>query len=413
MWWRLLKGMLEPLEKLGTDPKPGLERITRFMNAIGNPQGNYPVILVSGTNGKGSVTAYLSSILREEGYRTGSFFSPHIISPCERIQVDGKWISEAELTEYENIILNEAEKNPITYWEGLAALAYRYFSDKKVDYAVVEVFMGGRYDATNAANPAISIITKIALDHTDMLGKTIEEIAWEKAGIIKGGVAITAEKEALSIIRKEASAKRARFRALNYDFFAEAAEVRDAGNRFNFLGYDFYGGLETRLAGHYQIENAAVAVAAAEEVGVSENAIRAGLAGARHYGRMQVLSRQPLIIADGAHNPDGIGSLAANLHLYDYEKLAIVFAAKNTKDWVRMVSLIAPYAFLFVATEYGEGSVNADEMAKEAGKYTRAIAEKNPAEALNKAKRCGAVLICGSLYLLRTMNERGIINLRQ
>lgn len=405
--------MLEPLEKLGTDPKPGLERITKFMNAIGNPQENYPVILITGTNGKGSVTAYLSRVLQEEGYRTGSFFSPHILSPCERIQIDGKWISEAELMEYENAILNEAEKNPITYWEGLAALAYQYFSDKKVDYAVVEVFMGGRYDATNVATPTISVITKIALDHTDMLGETVEKIAWEKAGIIKGGVAITAEKEVLSIIRKEASAKKARFRALNYDFFAEAVEVCDTGNKFNFLGYDFYGGLETRLVGHYQIENAAVAVAAAEEVGVSENAIRMGLTKTKQYGRMQVLSRRPLIIVDGAHNPDGVGSLAANLHLYDYEKLAIVFAAKNTKDWVRMVSLIAPYAFLFVATEYGEGSVNADEIAKEAGKYTRAIAEKDSGEALNKAKRCGAVLVCGSIYLLQTMNERGIINLSQ
>lgn len=403
--------MLEPLEKLGTDPKPGLERIKKFMAAIGNPQESYPVILITGTNGKGSTTAYLSKILQEEGYRVGSFFSPHIVSPCERIRINDEWISEKELVEYENFVLKEAEKNPITYWEGLAALAYQYFKDKKVDYAVVEILMGGRYDATNVANAQVSVITKVDFDHTDMLGETLDKIAWEKAGIIKGGVAITAAEYGLSIIKKEAEKAGARLRSLGYDFFAETVEITRNGNKFDFLGYEFYKNLETSLVGDYQITNASLAVAAAEEIGVSESAIKRGLKETKHFGRMQLLSEKPLVIADGAHNPDGIGNLVANLHLYDYEKLAVVFAAKKTKDWRKMISLLAPYAHLFITTEYGSESVNADELANEAQKYTKAIVERDLSEALNKAKRFDAVLICGSLYLLRAMHEKGVIAL--
>ncbi|MEM3422590.1 MAG: folylpolyglutamate synthase/dihydrofolate synthase family protein [Candidatus Bilamarchaeaceae archaeon] len=403
--------MLEPLEKLGTDPKPGLERIKKFMDAIDNPQNNYQTILITGTNGKGSTTAYLSQILKEEGYRVGSFYSPHIISPCERIQIDGKWISEKELLDYEEMIVKEAKKNPITYWEGLAALAYQYFNDKNIDYAVVEILMGGRYDATNVANPVISIITKIELDHTEMLGTTYEKIAWEKAGIIKGGSAITAAEYGLSIIKKEAEKTKAHLRSLGEDFFVECVSTNAKGNVFDYLGYDFYSRLQTSLLGHYQITNASLAVAAAEEIGVSEDAIRKGLEKTIHPGRLQVLSQKPLVIADGAHNPDGIGNLVTNLYMFKYENLAVIFAAKKTKDWQKMLELLCPYATIFIATEYGDESVPAEEISKEAKRYTHSVVEKDLKKAFSTAKNTGAVLICGSLYLLRAMQQKGIINL--
>ena len=223
--------MLEPLESLGTEVKPGLDRMKKFVDAIDNPQDDLRVILVGGTNGKGSTTAYLSNILQEDGYKVGSFFSPHTISPRERIQINGEWITEDDLIDYEEDILRISKAGyPITYWEGLTALGYKYFKDKDVDFAVVEVMMGGRYDATNVAHPAISIITNVSRDHTEFLGEEIEQIAWEKAGTIKGNLAITGAEEGLGVIKKEVEETDGRLRSLGRDFFCEKVGISDSGN---------------------------------------------------------------------------------------------------------------------------------------------------------------------------------------
>lgn len=397
----------EKLERYGC--KPGLERITKIMDALGNPQKNLRVILIGGTNGKGSTTAYISSILKEEGYKVGTFISPHTVAPEERFQINGKWIDTKTLEKYENELLELHEKGyDMTLWEAYAAIAYKYCADEKVDFAVIEVMMGGKYDATNIADANISVITNIALDHTEFLGDTVEKIAAEKAGIIKRGVAITgAREETYGIIKQRAREVGVPLRGLGRDFFNEIKKLTQEGTIFDYVGLDAYINLKTSLAGDHQAFNASLAVATAEELGVSEEAIRAGLLNARHPGRLEVVNKKPLIVADAAHNPDGIGNLVANLNLYNYEKLIVVFAAKKSKDWLRMIELLAPHSSLFITTKFDERSVPPEELRERASLFTESTSAEDIKSALKIAiERCrekDMILVCGSIYLLQRL----------
>ncbi|MFA5050263.1 MAG: Mur ligase family protein [Candidatus Micrarchaeia archaeon] len=206
------------LSKLGSTL--GLSRIRKLLKKWGNPQNNFKVILVAGTNGKGSVVAYLSSILKEAGYRTGSFYSPHLIDYNERIKINGEKIPNKLLKKYSREIIKYLDSGgKITLFEAITAIAFRYFSEKRVEYAVMETGMGGRLDATNIANEEIGIITNIGLEHTRWLGKTEGKIAGEKAGIIKKGKVITgARGRALEVIKKTAKRKGKKIFTLGEDF---------------------------------------------------------------------------------------------------------------------------------------------------------------------------------------------------
>ncbi len=395
-------------EKLGKyGSKPGLERITRVMDALGNPQKDLRIIMVGGTNGKGSTSAYISSILREEGYKVGTFISPHTVSPLERYQVNGEWIAKERLDEYEKKMLGLYEKGyEMTMWEAYAAIAYSYFKDEGVDFAVIEVMMGGKYDATNVGDAHINVITNVSLDHTEFLGDSIDKIAKEKAGIIKRGVCITgAEDDAVGMIKKHANSVRVPVRRLGKDFFSELKELEEDRTVFDYIGRNFYLDLKTPLPGDHQAFNGALAVAVAEELGISDESIRGGLEKAKHPGRMQIVNNKPRIVVDAAHNPDGIGTLVANLNLYDYEKLIVVFAAKQTKDWLKMVELLAPHASLFIATTVDERYVEPSELKDKAGTFTESSSRKDVKSALRLAiERCSEkdlIIVCGSIYLLQ------------
>ncbi len=395
-------------EKLGKyGSKPGLERITKVMDSLGNPQNDLRIIMVTGTNGKGSTAAYISSILKEEGYRTGTFVSPHTVSPFERFQINGEWINQEKLEEYEKKMLDLYGKGlEMTVWEAYAAIAYEYFKDEKVDFAVIEVMMGGKYDATNVADAHVSVITTVGLDHTEFLGDNVEEIAEEKAGIIKRGVCITgAGEDVIGIINREAKSRGVELRRLGKDFFKEIKELEPSSSVFDYMGANYYLDLKTSLAGDHQTFNGALAVAVAEELGISEEAIRAGLERAKHPGRMQLVNNEPRIIVDAAHNPQGIGTLVANLNIYDYENLIVVFGAKKTKDWLKMIELIAPHASKFIATKVDEKSVEPAELKDKAGTFTESYERKDLKGALKLAiEKCGEkdlILICGSIYLLQ------------
>lgn len=397
-------------EKLGKyGSKPGLERITKVMNALGNPQKDLRIIMIGGTNGKGSTAAYISSILREEGYKVGTFISPHTVSPFERFQINGGWIDSKKLEEYEKKMLDLYGKGiEMTVWEAYAAIAYDYFRNEKVDFAVVEVMMGGKYDATNVADANISVITTVGLDHTEFLGDNIEKIAEEKAGIIKKGVCITGvDDEVVGIINREARGKGVQLRRLGKDFFKEIKELEPSSSVFDYMGANYYLDLKTSLAGDHQTFNGSLAVAVAEELGISEEAIRSGLERAKHPGRMQMVNNKPRIIADAAHNPDGIGTLVTNLNIYDYDKLIVVFAAKKTKDWMRMTELLAPHASLFISTRVDDGYVDPKEIKKKAGIFTDASAKKDLKSALRqaitKAGERDLIVVCGSIYLLQEL----------
>jgi dihydrofolate synthase/folylpolyglutamate synthase len=392
----------EKLEKFGSIP--GLERIKLLMEKLGNPQNEYKVVLVGGTNGKGSTVTYLSSILGKSGLKTGSFYSPHMKNYQERFQVNNKMIGKKELEKYEKLILDLIDQGmEITMFEALTAIAYKYFADKQVDIAVMEVGMGGEFDATNIARPDLAIITNVELEHTQHLGKSIEEIAKTKAGILKHAkTGITGcSQEALSHIESVKPVK-----SLGRDFFIEPREVNNQHSIFSYLGKQHYSDLELSLLGRHQIDNAALAVAAAEELisSIDEQAIREGLLNADHSARLQVLSKKPLVLLDAAHNPAGIGTLITSLSLFDYDKLIVVFGSRETKNWREMIRLLGMHADTIIANKAKGKSVDPKEITKVASLYTETKVSSDVKGSLKKAKSIAKekdmILVCGSIYML-------------
>ncbi len=387
--------------------KPGLEHTRAICKALGNPQDKMKVILVTGTNGKGSVTSYLASILKEADYKVGAYYSPHLFKYNERFKINGNDISDRELKKYEKEILDLFRQGyDLTLFEALTAIAYKYFADKNCDFAVMEIGMGGTYDATNIASESIAIITNVDLEHTEYLGKTVEEIAKDKAGIIKNKIAITtANGVALAMIKKRAEEKGATLKSLNENFFVKLKTANNKETKFDYVGENFYINLETSLAGRYQAKNAALAVVAAEQLGCEEDAIRKGLKNAKNIGRMQLLGKGPLILADAAHNSHGMKELIANLDLFDYEKLICVFTAMKDKNWHEILKLLAMHCDFLIANEIKNGRCEkAEQLAKEANKYTKAVAIKNVKQSIKFAKKMAKkkdlILICGSIYML-------------
>jgi len=395
------------LERFGI--LPGLGRVERICKLLGSPQDRMKVILVTGTNGKGSVTAYLASMLSCAGHRTGSYFSPHILRYNERLKIDGKEITDEEFRPYEREVLQLHDKGQeMTVFEALTAIAYRYFADKGCEYAVVEIGLGGRYDATNVAKERAAIITNVELEHTEYLGKTISEIAWDKSHIIKNkdGIAVTGcSGDALAKVRERADAVGCMLRALGTDFSFTLTQATMSGNKIDYHGKKERRGLFVPFAGRYQAENAALAIAAAEGLGLDDRSIRSGLGSAAHPGRLQILSKGPLVVVDGAHNPAGIRTIIQNLDLYPRERLVCVFSALEDKDWRGMLSILAPECDAMVINQLrNTRAEKAGKIAEEARKYTKAEVVEDIRQSLSRAKELagkkGMVLVCGSLYML-------------
>ena len=303
---------LESLTVFGI--RPGLERIEKMAAALGNPQKNYATVHVTGTNGKGSVCAMLAEILKADGRRVGLFTSPHLESYCERMKVDG-----ADITAAEFAAVIEAVKNcgvAATQFEVLTAAAFEYFSRAAVDVAVIEVGLGGLYDSTNIITPEISVITNVALEHEKILGD-LKNIARNKAGIIKAGVPCVtgAAGEALEVIRAVAAEKNSALYEVH-----ELADVK------------------INLRGGYQKFNAAVAIKAAEVLGVDEKIIRAGLERVEWAGRFEEIGG---VILDGAHNPHGAAALRESLdEIYPSGRRAWIFGALADKNFDAMIEIL-------------------------------------------------------------------------
>jgi len=361
------------LQRFGV--KLGLENIQRLLAALGDPHRRFTSILVGGTNGKGSTAAFLASILQAADYRVGLYTSPHLLDFTERIRVDGQDIRKAEVArltgELHGIVADRfpaASASPLTarpgshptFFEVTTALTFWHFLRSRVDYAVVEVGLGGRFDATNVLDPQVAVITNIALEHQDHLGKTLGAIAAEKAGIVKaGGHAVTAADapEALATI---AEACRARGAAL-LDVHASCDwQVRDAdrtGQRFllSQAGHPS-GEFAIHLLGRHQVVNAVTAITAARLLRdrgavLPEDAIREGLRRTRWPGRLQCLPGRPLIILDAAHNP--AGARALRIFLEDQRlagRLTLVFGVLQDKDWISMLQELGPLSKQIILT---------------------------------------------------------------
>jgi dihydrofolate synthase/folylpolyglutamate synthase len=299
--------------------KLGLATIKKILKGLDNPQENYACIHVAGTNGKGSVASALASILKFAGYKTGLFTSPHLVRFNERITINNRAIPNQDVvTAYSAVKSVHYGKREPTFFEFSTAMALYEFGRQKVDWAVIETGMGGRLDATNIIKPALSIITNISVEHKEYLGNTIPQIAGEKAGIIKRRTPVVTgvrKKQALSVIDKVAGLKSAPVYRLGKDFKVR----RHASGAFTYYGIDhIWRKLKTALPGNHQVQNAALTLAACEilnrkKIDLPVNSIRTGLAKMQWPGRLEIVSRDPFILLDGAHNLTAARNLAKYL----------------------------------------------------------------------------------------------------
>ena len=301
--------------------KPGLTRTSALLGALGNPHRSFRVLHVAGTNGKGSTAAMTASMLAKQGYRVGLYTSPHLIDFTERIQVNGAPISYDSVAVLTETVRHAAEGHldePPTFFEATTAMAFAHFAEVGVDVGVVEVGLGGRFDATNVVAPLVSVITTIALDHQQYLGDTVEAIAGEKAGIIKHGVPVVVGRigaQPLLVVQTMAAGQEAPCRLLGREFDIQG----ETPARFSYHGVSqHYANLTCPLAGRHQLDNAACALAVlevAQERGIfiSEASVREGLRSVRWPGRLERAGGKPQILLDGAHNPQAADVLASYL----------------------------------------------------------------------------------------------------
>ncbi len=408
----------------------GLERIEALLTALGRPEAGLPIVHVGGTNGKGSVSALAAAILRAAGHRTGLYTSPHLLDVTERVRIDGAPAPRAALARQAARLAPWLTAGAATFFEAMTAVALGAFREAGVDAAVLEVGLGGRFDATNVGQPAVSVITQIDYDHQEFLGRRLEDIAGEKAGIIRGGVALSAAQapEALGVIE-------ARCRAVGVPLLRAGGELRVdvrasdlTGHRLSLRGPGWaYDDLRVALPGLYQPGNALLAIgavrafAAATGLAVPEAAVRAGARDVRWPGRFQVVpggpGRPPLVL-DGAHNPGGAAALAASLrHYFPGRRLGLVLGISADKDRAGILKALAPLASrIYLAPAAHPRATPPAELAAELPPGEAAIELAATAgEALEHALAAAdleVVCVAGSLFLvadaLRWLGARGL-----
>ena len=409
---------------MGAGVRLGLDRVRVFLKALGDPQLAAPVLHVAGTNGKGSVTAMMTGVLRAHGLTVGTYSSPHLQHVNERIAVDGKPISDLQLDQ----LLLEVEQRagqwaaeqdtdaagpPLTYYEAMTVAAFLHFARAQVDVAVVEVGLGGRLDATNVVSPLVTAITSVSLDHTAELGPDIASIAAEKAGILKQGVPMVigpVPREAMRVIRSMAGGLEAPALVWGEDY-----EARGTPRRWRWTqGEREITELQIELAGQHQVENAGVALTAVATLEgllpgfrLNEDAVRIGLRAARHPGRAEWLA--PDLLVDGAHNADGARRLAEMLgRMTRYGRRTLLLGVSEGKDVRSIAAALAPQVDRVFTTRC------AHPRAVEPGDVAAALVGMScpvmPAGAVEEALPLaregeGTVIVAGSLFLVGAVRD--------
>lgn len=315
----------------GSKDIQGLERITKALEGLGNPQDDFKTVHVAGTNGKGSVSSMIASVLKESGFNVGLYTSPYLVDFRERIQVNAKMITRSSIVKLaEEVKEHESE---MTYFEFLTTMAFLYFRKKKVDYAVIEVGLGGRLDATNVITPEISVITNVSNDHEDVLGHGAGNIAYEKAGIIKPAVPVVTAASGEAFVSLWDRAKEMGSRIIKVEDKAIRLDMDESGQKIEIDGRK----MSLPLLGDFQLENSAVAFRTLEEMkkiekNITYKSIKAGFENVKFPGRMQIISKKPMIILDGAHNMAGVKSLCSSIKKMDKGKVISVIGIKRDKD---------------------------------------------------------------------------------
>jgi len=374
----------------------GLDRVRALLRELGNPEITFKSILVSGTNGKGSTGMYLSSILQEAGYKVGTYTSPPLYSNTERILINKEKIPGQEFADLIEQVKPSAEKHNATFFETLTAAAYLHFKGK-IDYAVLEVGMGGRYDATNIVSPEISVITNIELDHTQYLGNTIGQIAAEKAEIVhENSVLVSAEQKpkAASVLKQKCKQTNSHYHQVQDEYptkttnFSLREQIFDAGN---------HKGLHTSLLDFSQPLNAAAAISAVEKInGITEQQIRDGIAKTLWPGRFEIVEDSPLVTLSAAHNPAGFRELEKSLARIPHKRTLTVLGMCGDKDTVTMQKIAEGFSDEVYKTSFGHPrSWQGNRDPKFV--LTEAVGEANPDD---------LVCVCGSIFLISQVRKQ-------
>ncbi len=401
---------LEALKFIHSRPRfaatPTMDRIKRITSSCGNPQRGMRFIHIAGTNGKGSVATMISSILSCAGYRTARYTSPYIVDYRDRFCIDSNMVSErAIITAVEQIkpIVDEmdAEGDLANEFEINTAIGFLVFKAANCDYVVLEVGLGGRFDATNVIDaPELAIITHIDLDHTEILGDTVAKIAKEKCGIIKQGCKVISYPDqytdAMQVIRNASMEN-------NCELIIPEIPNGEStlnGNRFNYRGEEYV----TSLIGAHQIKNAATVICAANVLGINKQYIKQGLKFATIPARQEVLSYKPLVMLDGSHNPDGFTALANTVSSFIKKPNAVIGMLAD-KDVEQSLALIAPhFEHIYTVSVNSPRTLSAETLAEIAGKYCDNVEPINSIESALKNSQNG-LIICGSLYLVSEFRQ--------
>lgn len=398
--------------------KMGLSNIRELLTRLGDPQEEFRSVHVAGTNGKGSVSAMVSSILRAQGYRTGLYTSPHMVDFRERIQLDGTQISRKHLCRLalevqghvQDMCLVRPETCP-TFFEVTTALAFLYFAEMKADWTVVEVGMGGRLDATNVIQPECTVITRIGLEHTQYLGETLGAIAGEKAGIIKEEVPVVSAEEhpeALAVIRAQAEERHARLRLVRegVDYRLLSSDLQGTKVRLCRMGAE----VALPLLGSYQGSNAATAYSVIEALRgrghvISDEAVRTGLGRVRWPGRLELVKRRPNLIFDATHTPQGAEAVARDLARLVPGELFLVMGVLKDKD---LEGVVSPFARLatkaYAVAPLTDRAFTPEEVREVLSRYVPCQLAPSVMEglrlALAESGPEGTILVTGSIYTI-------------
>ena len=408
-------GKLEGLGKFGM--KLGLERISAILEAMGNPQDSLKIVHVAGTNGKGSTSTMISNTLIHAGYKTGLFISPYVLCFRERMQVNAQMISEEDFAEVASYVFDIAEniKVELTQFEIETAIAFEWYKRMQCDFVVLEVGLGGRYDSTNVIKtPLVQVIASISMDHTGVLGDTIEKIAMEKAGIIKGNDTIIypiQKPEAMKVLIDKCNSVKSRYTIPEI----ESLKVLDEGwekKRFIYDGVEY----EKSLNGEFQLYNAITVIEACRalrrrNIDIKEEDVRYAIAHTYFPARMEVLSKKPLVILDGSHNPDGATALETSLKKLKDKNITVIMGVLADKDYSDILTKVATYASKFVAvTPNNPRALTAKELSEKAAEFCdNCIYYEDVAKAVDETvdglNESDVLISCGSLYLASETRE--------
>jgi len=398
-----------------------LGRVHRLLEHLGDPHRSFRSVHVAGTKGKGSTSAMIASVLRQEGYRTGLYSSPHLHTFRERIQLDGELIPERDVIDGVRRLMDAACQTPgITTFELITALAFDYFARQGTEWAVLEVGMGGRLDATNVVRPQVSVITSISYDHMMYLGDTLPAIAAEKAGIIKAGVPVVSAPqpaEVAAVISSVARDNDAPLVLVGRDWLWESTRASSESQQFTVWRSEaphIRASYTLPLLGSHQLANAVTAIAAVEvlrtqSTAVRESSVSAGLANVRWPGRLEVLSRSPWVIVDGAHNGDSMHKLIATLaDLFRYDRLITILGVSADKDIERMLDAVLPAADHILVTKANHPrAADPEQLARrirDRGGRADAVPVENVLQrALSLAGPADLVCGTGSLFLVAAL----------